>query len=384
MTDHHPTFKNLASEHGTPLYVMDMERVKENYERLTDALPFCTVKYAAKANNHPKVLDSVKDYVSGAICGSSHEAMDCLEEGFDPSDIQVTAVSPKEESIDHMVELSQLDSSFTVTVNSMDTLRRLGRERFSGQILLRLAPNPAFRKKSKYRKGSLAKFGMPQHEINEAVTYLRSSRMNLLGFHNHLGGSFDTDSMDSYIRHVEDTINRATEWLPLSQIDVINFGGGFDIPRKPDQDGLDLDILASNLEDVLPLDTDTEFVIEPGRYIVGDAGSLLTRVMTVKETQYGRFVGVDAGMSEFPRPMMFDAYHHMDVLGDPKLPSRPNMEQTVAGPTCSGADIFASDRLFSKARIEDLIVIEDVGAYGLVMANQFHSYPIPELVTIGE
>jgi diaminopimelate decarboxylase len=362
---------------------MDMSRVRENYERMCEHLPFCTIKYAAKANNHPSVIEDMNEYVDGAICGSSHEAMVCLSSGMDPSELQVTAVTPKEESIDHCVDLSERDSGFTVTLNSMDTLRRLSQKGYQGRVVIRFMPDSSLRKDSKYREGSLAKFGMPPHEINEAVTYLRSnnSQIELIGFHNHLGGRFMNDTMGSYLDHVRNTLNRATNWLPLSEIEVINFGGGFGIPSEPEEEELDLVTLSEELQDILPLDTDTEFVLEPGRYIVGDAGQLLTRVKTIKETQYGRFVGVDAGMSEFPRPMIFDSYHNIRIVEDP-LKHRPNVEQTVAGPTCSGADIFASDRKFGKAHKENLLSIEDVGAYGIVMASEFHSYPRPTLVTI--
>lgn len=372
--------QELANEHGTPLYVMDMDRVRDNYLRLSDAIPFCTVKYAAKSNNHSDVLEEMSDYVDSVVCGSSHEAISCYDSGFDIDQLQVTAVSPKEESISHLVDFSKKDDSFTVTLNSLDTLRRLNGNGYSGDVLIRLTPNPSFRSQSRYKEGSLSKFGMPPHEINEAISYLRTTDMDLVGFHNHLGGKFMTESIDNYVAHVQDTIDRATEWLPLSQIDVLNFGGGFGIPKKPSEEELDLDKLSESLHEVLPLDSDVEFVVEPGRYIAGDAGQLLTTVNTVKETQYGRFVGVDAGMSEFPRPMMFDAYHHIRIVENPMFSHRHTVEQTVAGPTCSGADVFASNREFGKAKVDDLLAIEDVGAYGIVMSNQFHAYPLPNLV----
>jgi len=124
---------------------------------------------------------------------------------------------------------------------------------------------------------------------------------------------------------------------------------------------------------------DATVAVEPGRYLVADAGALLTRVNTIKRTPETRVVGVDAGLTSLIRPAMFDSYHHIrNVTGGGREP----VESSVGGPLCTSADVFCTDRPIPRPEAEDLLAIGNVGAYGINLASQFHSQPKPAEVAL--
>lgn len=374
------TIIELTSKYGTPLYITDLDAVEDRYHKLQNELSNCTVKYASKANFDPQVLSTLDESADniGVVCGSSYEALVARELNISSGQLQVTAVSPREESINHLIQFSYESSEFTTTVNELETLERLLNGGYRGNVLLRLAPNHSLQSSSKYASGSELKFGLTDEEIKTALALLDGASAEFTGFHSHLGGSFLTDSIEKYCQHIEHTITRATEFCSLEEIDELNFGGGFGIPYEPETPELDLSKLSTALDETLPSDTETEFVVEPGRYIVGPTTILATEVRTTRERENHRYVGVDAGVAEFPRPTMFDVYHHIKPVN---TSVGKEETQTIGGPTCSGADILGHNRTFTKVESGDILQIEDVGAYGLVLANHFHAYPSPTVVS---
>lgn len=370
-------YGDLLDTFETPFYVTDLESVKNRYRKVNKALENITVKYACKSNFDPLVLQELYDIGSEFVAGSSYEAMLANEYGIAADSLQVTAVTPSEKSIEHMVYLSSLNNSFTVTVNEYDTVERLVEEGYTGDILVRLKADKKLMTSAKYKNGSYLKFGMSQDEIERTLSLVEDSELNLRGFHSHLGGSIKNENIEKLRHHINYVIKRSTEYMSIENIDVINFGGGFGIKQRADDSELNLQEINSIISDELIDTNQTRYVIEPGRYISGPSTSLLTEVRTTRETDDGRFVGVDAGMSQFPRTTMFDVYHPVTNISQ----TRDSIEQTVAGPTCSGADIFCNNRPFGRAEKGDILSIDNVGAYGYVMSSNFHAYPYPTMVS---
>lgn len=372
-----PDYYRFVEEYGTPLYITNLEEVESRYRKINESLSDFTVKYASKANFDPQVINRLDTHNPDFVAGSTFEAMYILEEaGIAADRLQVTAVSPKDASIEHLVELSNMSSEFTATVNEYDTVQKLVENEFKGRILVRLKPDKDLQSASKYSNGSLLKFGMTESEIRMTLDDVQDSKyMELAGFHSHLGGSFLTEEVDLFCEHVERTVEKSRNHVDLDSIDVINFGGGMGIPYSRTEKELDLTVFKKKLHDVVP-DLGIEYVIEPGRYVVGPSTVLLTKVQATRNQDEGRFVGVDAGMSEFARTTMFDVYHEIENNSD----GRKITSQTVAGPTCSGADIFCHNRRFENAEVGDILNIKDVGAYGSVMSSNFHAYPMPTII----
>jgi diaminopimelate decarboxylase len=202
--------------------------------------------------------------------------------------------------------------------------------------------------------------------------------MDVVGLHAHVGSGILDAALDSH-RAVVDTLAGVAEDLPF-QLEYVDVGGGFGVPYRPDEEPLDLDRIADSTRAGLA-GLDARTVIEPGRYLVADAGVLVTRVNTVKEPGSDVFAGVDAGMTDLLRPALYDAYHEIEVLtGAPS--DRPMARVTVAGPICESTDVFARDRRLPHPRRGDLLAVGNAGAYGIEMASQYNSRPRPAVVAL--
>jgi len=160
----------------------------------------------------------------------------------------------------------------------------------------------------------------------------------------------------------------------------VDVGGGFGVPYRPDDDPLDLDAVAEATREALG-DTAADLAVEPGRYLVADAGVLLTEVNTVKDVPEGAVVGVGAGMTTLARPAIYDAHHEIRTLSVAESEPRPEREVTVAGPVCESGDSFGDYRLPDPAR-GDLLAVGNAGAYGYEMASQYNSRPRPASVVL--
>jgi diaminopimelate decarboxylase len=174
----------------------------------------------------------------------------------------------------------------------------------------------------------------------------------------------------------------------VGDLEFVDVGGGFGVPYREDEPPLDLDAVAAATREALG-DVDARLAVEPGRYLVADAGVLLTRVNTVKpvdgdgdgEGTVPVVAGVDAGMTTLLRPAMYDAYHAIRNLTD----ERPERPVTVAGPVCETSDLFCEGRPMPTPRRDDLLAIGNAGAYGYEMASTYNSRPRPaEVVRDGD
>ena len=170
----------------------------------------------------------------------------------------------------------------------------------------------------------------------------------------------------------------------LENLKFVNFGGGFGIPYRPDQAAIDFEKLAAIVEPHLSefisnRDNEFAFLIEPGRYLVAEAGALLVEVTNVKTVGDHVFVGTDSGMNHLIRPAMYGAYHEVVNVSNSGGAKRI---YTVVGNICESSDFFAQDRSVSEVRIGDTLAIMDVGAYGISMASHYNLRQLPSEVLI--
>lgn len=372
----------LIEQYATPFYVLNPAVAISRYETLRETLDW-SVRFASKSNFDPQLITAMNDADASFVCGSAQEAAVCHSLGVPACNLQVTAVAPSQASITTLVELSKEDHRFITTVNSNSTVTQLADAGYEGRVLLRIPANISDQDDSKYKSGSDIKFGMTMAERRDAIERIQQTDITFYGIHSHLGGSFDNDGLAVFLRHIRRTLQVAEDYR--EEITMVNFGGGLGYGYNPDETGVYVQRLYDDVKPILePYEDMFEIVFEPGRFVSAPASILVTEVRTIRERDEQRFVGVDAGMSEFPRTTMFDVYHHISQysLSDDTFEERELVPQTVAGPTCSGADIFATDRLFSKAEVGDILLIHDVGAYGQIMASHFHAHSMPTVVTV--
>ena len=364
----------LADEHGTPLYVLDTDRVRENYDRFSGAFDDAHVMYAAKAHTGRAVLETLLDAGADIECAARGELQRAVAAGADPNTLQYTAVNPPDADLDYAAELGAGNPGLTITGGARDTFDRLEARGYDGRVAIRVNPGIGTGHHEKVATGKDAKFGVPYDEVPELVADARE-RFDVVGLHAHVGSGVLSGDLDDHRRALQKVADLAER---VGDVEFLDLGGGFGVPYRPEEPPLDIETTAEMVREVTA-DVDATIALEPGRYLVADAGALLTRVNTIKETPETRVVGVDAGLTALIRPAMFDSYHHIrNVTGGDREP----VESSVGGPLCTSADVFCTDRPIPRPEANDLLAIGNVGAYGINLASQFHSQPKPAEVAI--
>ncbi|WP_281195262.1 diaminopimelate decarboxylase [Halorubrum sp. F4] len=384
----------LAAEHDTPLYVQDLDRVRENCDRLLAAFPDADVRYAVKAHTGRATLEAVREAGLDAECASAGEVDRALAAGFDGGRLHYTAVNPPARDLDYVVDVAEREPDLTITAGAVDTLDRLAERGYDGRLCLRVNPGVGAGHHEKVRTGAAPKFGVP-YDRAARVAREAAGRFDLVGIHAHAGSGIDPDQLDSHRELVSRMGELARELTdpgaptdaPLD-LEYVDVGGGFGVPYREDAEPLDLPAVAEATRDAVGDLRGLALAIEPGRYVVADAGVLLTRVNTVKPTPGETVVGVDAGMTDLLRPAMYDAYHPIRNLGgadgEPTPADREETPVTVAGPICETGDTFCTNRAITRPARGDLLAVGIAGAYGYEMANQYNSRPRPAEVALAD
>lgn len=370
----HDRLIGLAEEHGTPLYVIDLGRVRANYRRFAAAFHEAEIKYAAKAHTGAAVLSTLLDIGVDIECAAAGELGRAIRAGSDPNALQYTAVNPPDADLDYAVELAADNPGLTITAGARDTFDRLAARGYDGRVAIRINPGIGTGHHEKVATGKDAKFGIPYEDVPGVAESVRS-RFDLVGIHAHVGSGVLQADLADHCRALGVVAEMART---VGDLEFVDFGGGFGVPYREDEQPLDMAAVGEKVwSAVQPLDA--RVVLEPGRYIVADAGCLLTEVNTVKEAPSTTVVGVDASLATMIRPAMFDAYHPIRNVSAPRREAR---SVSVGGPCCTSADVFCTDRPLASPRRGDLLAIGNVGAYGYELASNFHSMPRPAEVAL--
>jgi diaminopimelate decarboxylase len=383
----------LREQYGSPLYVLDLDRVRENYRRLDAAFSEADVQYATKANALGRLLETVHDEGAGVECASVGEVVRALDADVPGDELHYTAVNPPAGDLDTVVELWRdgVADGITVTAGAADTVTRLGERGYDGRLCVRVNPGVGAGHHEKVRTGADAKFGVPMNRATDVADTAVAAGMDVVGVHAHAGsGLLGSEEFDAHREMVDRVADVAHELDDAFDVEFVDVGGGFGVPYREDDDALDLDELAALIEDGVA-DVDARLVVEPGRYLVADAGVLLTDVNTVKETPETTVVGVDAGMTTLARPAIYDSYHALrnvsagsdgDSTGGGD--GRGVVRATVTGPICESSDVFATDRPLAEPRRGDVVAVGNAGAYGYEMASTYNSRPRPASVVLAD
>lgn len=367
----------LVEEYGSPLFVMNEERIRENYRRYRDAFPDAEIYYAAKANGNLSVLRILAQEGAGADVFSGGELYMALLAGIPRERILFNGNSKSDQELRYAVE-----TGVRVSVDSMDELETLALfARDAGksvEIAFRVNPDISSRTHPKIATGlAESKFGILHEQVIAA--YKRAQELEgvePVGIHCHIGSQIlDTAPFVEAAHRMMDLVEQVDR-LGV-RLDFLDLGSGLGIPYRRDEPAPTPEELADALLPVLRERGDAvgvhpRLILEPGRYIVGDAAVLLTRVNLVKEA-HKRFVGVDAGFNLLIRPAMYDSYHHVVVAN--KAGEAPAGVYTVVGPICESGDILARDRELPLVEKGDVIAVLDAGAYGFSMSSQYNGRP---------
>jgi len=378
----------LAETFGTPLYVISENKVRENYRKLhhefSKRYDKFRILYSAKANSNIsvlKILHSEGSYVDTVSAGEVYLA---LTAGFSPHEVLYTGINVGDEELKYV-----LSKGVMVNIDSLSQLDRLLKLGVPETLSVRI--NTEFgggHHEYVVTAGKLSKFGMDENSAIKAYKIAVKAGVKRFGIHMHIGSGI----MDvaPYVKSGERLLKLA--WKIKTKLgisfDFIDFGGGIGVPYKPEDEEINLEAFSYRLVEMFKNKLDQyglgqpELWIEPGRFIVAEAGVLLTRVNAIKNSYHKRFVGVDAGFNTLIRPVMYGAYHHIIVAN--KLDEKPKELYDVAGPICESGDVLAKNRLLPKVCEGDLLAVLNAGAYGFSMSSQYNARPRPAEVLVKE
>ncbi|OPY31229.1 MAG: Diaminopimelate decarboxylase [Methanomassiliicoccales archaeon PtaU1.Bin124] len=373
---------DIARKYGTPVYVTDEARLRENYRNVSAAfnsrMP-TRINYALKANNNLAVLRILEKEGSCIDAVSIGEVELCLKAGFSPDRILYTGTSVSNE------ELSMLAArKVPINIDSMSEMRRLAEIAPGHPISIRVNPGVGAGHHAHVMTGSkTTKFGVPKGAIVNAYSEAISLGFNPFGIHCHIGAGVQV--IDPFLEVTDvmiDIVNEIKDVLGL-QLEMLDLGGGIGIPYKPEDHEMDLDAMADAITGrVLESTGIKQLVLEPGRYIICDSTVLLATVHDVKETPDKRFAGTDAGFHTLIRPAFYGSYHHVAVANRFGAPNE--LAYDVVGPICESGDFIAKDRKLPRLAEGDVLVIYDTGAYGFTMASNYNARPLPAEVLVSE
>ncbi|MGB9963782.1 diaminopimelate decarboxylase [Halobacterium sp. CBA1126] len=368
--------RELAAAYDTPLYVQDLDRVRQNYERLAAAFPDADVHYAVKANAGRAVLEALRGAGAGAECASAGEVYRALDAGYEPTEIHYTAVNPPARDLDYVLDAAP-DATFVV--GARDTVDRLEERGFDGRLAVRVHPGVGAGHSDEVATGADAKFGVPHDRAAAVLRNADARGFDVVGIHAHVGSGMLSESDVDAHREVVERLADVARDAPVD-LEFVDVGGGFGVPYRPEEDPLDLEAVADATREALA-DVDADLVVEPGRFLVADAGVLLAEVNTVKRTDGPTLAGVDAGMTTLLRPALYDAHHEVRTLTRDSH-DRPDRRVTVVGPICESTDVLAADRRLPRPERGDLLAVGNAGAYGVEMASQYNSRPRPAVAVL--
>jgi diaminopimelate decarboxylase len=375
------SLEQIARAVGTPVYVYSANTIRDRYRRLDRMLSPVPhrLHYTLKANASRGVLALLRELGAGADVVSGGELRRALSAGFGPSDIVFGGVGKTHAELGEALdaEILMINAESETEIRMLD---RLAREReLTARVSIRVNPEITLDAPHDYIKtgGRGHKFGIPYDEVvHVAQVAAELPNVRLVGLDMHLGSQLSR--IDPYREGTErlasiyaDVVKRGVD-----TIEYLDIGGGLGVRYDTEQPP-DLQRFASL---VLPTvaETGLKLLMEPGRYVVGNAGVLVGQVLYRKRSGGKEYVITDTGMTELLRPSHYGAYHRIQA-------TRQRAETRVVdvvGPVCESGDFLARDRELDAVQLGDYFVVSDVGAYGYAMASNYNSRLRPPEVLV--
>jgi diaminopimelate decarboxylase len=369
------TLESMAKAFGTPLYIYDAEKISSQINSLRKAFGNIQIKYAVKALTNISILHFMKTQGVGVDVVSIQEAQIAIRSGFTPAEIMFT---PNCVAFDEIIQ--GVDMGLTINLDNLSVLQKFG-ARYGGAYPCGLRLNPDILAGGNYKISTghaHSKFGISIHAKDEILKVVQEYGIKIQGLHIHTGS--ELNDLDVFMKMADILFGLA---LSFPELRFLDFGGGLKVPYRDGDGATDIAELGKRLTKVFDDFNEKNSLhlqlwMEPGKFLVSDAGILLVRTNVVKPTPRVTFVGVDSGLNHLIRPMMYDAFHTIVNVSNP---NGPKHTYTVVGNICE-TDTFGSDRELNEVREGDLLVLKNAGAYGYSMASNYNSRLRPAEVMI--
>ena len=380
---------DIAAKFGTPTYVYDEQKIRKNYRRAFNAFakhyPDFKMFYAVKSCNNPAIVNILRQEGAGVDAASVNEILLAKHVGLGGEDVMFSGNFLSDDDI-----RQGLESGVIFNLDDISLLPRL--LKFGKPEILSFRVNPGYGKSNVgefvTNAGPNAKFGIHPDKVMEAYKLAKEAGIKRFGAH-MMTGSCITDA--EYFPFVTgllmDIIGKTGKELKID-FEFIDLGGGLGIPYKPGEPALDLEKAAELTAKMFRSKVaeyglkPPQLKMEPARYFVGNAGYLIGRVHSIKES-YKKIAGTDIGMNTLARPAMYGSYHHIYVDGKEQ---EPRAAIGLCGQLCENTDFWVKERERPASIAEgDLVVVENAGAYGFGMSYQYNGRLRPaEVLVNGE
>jgi len=404
----------LAAKHGTPLYVYSRQTVKSHFTRLDRALMPLDhmICYALKANSNLAILSELAHLKSGFDTVSAGELYRVTRAGGDPGRCVFAGVGKTEEEIRYALCLG----IYCFNVESQAELHRISRVasvlKKTAPVALRVNPNVEAHTHAKITTGTYEnKFGIAYEDVEKACHQAsRLPGLHLKGVQIHIGSQITT--VAPFTRAVRKMLPLVRMLRDRHRLEFFSIGGGIGIVYRPALESgnrrwwnsaisihhvsgvtrrqhpigrsalpLTIELYARTLIPLLrPLGM--KILLEPGRFVVGNAGILVTRVEYLKRTGRKNFLIVDAAMNDLIRPAFYDSYHQVIPLREHLHRPFADLKYDIVGPICESGDYFAKDRRLVPVREGDFLALMSAGAYGFAMASNYNTRPRPAEILV--
>jgi diaminopimelate decarboxylase len=375
----------IAKDLGTPCWVYGAGTIRTRLAALRDAfdqagLGATHIHYAVKANDHLAVLTVMAEAGVGADVVSAGELQRALKAGIPPSAIVFSGVGKSAADL----RLAVAEGIAQINVESVEELAMLSAIAVTAgrtvDVVLRVNPDVDAATHAKITTGKADnKFGIAWTEAAAAYGFAGSlPGLRPVGLATHIGSQILSAApfRAAYARIAELVRDLRAAGHTVTRVDC---GGGIGIPYEGEQPAPLAEIAQALAETLGGLDLD--LMVEPGRWLVGPAGVLLSAVVLVKQTAERRFVVLDAAMNDLVRPAMYDAWHGILPVAADRM-AAPATPADIVGPVCESGDTFAKDRVIAALEADAVVAILDAGAYGAVMSSTYNARPLAAVALV--
>ncbi|MCX9017872.1 diaminopimelate decarboxylase [Citrobacter portucalensis] len=375
----------LPAEFGCPVWVYDAQIIRGQIAKLSQ---FDVVRFAQKACSNIHILRLMREQGVKVDSVSLGEIERALAAGFVPGKDEIVFTA---DMIDQATLARVHELRIPVNAGSVDMLEQLGQVSPGHRVWLRVNPGFGHGHSQKTNTGGEnSKHGIWYSDLPAALEVIQRYKLKLVGIHMHIGSGVDYAHLEQVCGAM---VRQVVEFG--QDLEAISAGGGLSIPYREGEEAIDTDHYfglwnAAREQIAKHLGHPIALEIEPGRFLVAEAGVLVAQVRSVKEMGSRHFVLIDAGFNDLMRPAMYGSYHHISALaGDGRsLEHTPQRKTVVAGPLCESGDVFTQQeggnvetRLLPAVVPGDYLVLHDTGAYGASMSSNYNSRPLlPEVL----
>ena len=359
---------NAVNQFGSPLYVYDSNKIKFQYNRLTESfknIKNLQINYAVKASSNISILKYLINLGAGIDAVSVQEVELAIKAGVDPKKIIYT---PNGVSLEEIEKVSKKGAK--INIDNLAVLEEFGNKHKNIPICIRINPHIMAGGNSKISVGHIdSKFGISIHQAPHIHRIVKNTNLKINGIHMHTGS--DILDIGVFLNAAEILFTIAEKFKDL---DFIDFGSGFKVPYKPGDSETNIEELGEKLtirfnKFCRNYGKDLSLMFEPGKFLVSESGKFLCKVNSIKQTTSTVFAQIDSGFNHLIRPMMYGANHFIENISNPGDVER---YYSVVGYICE-TDTFATNRKISTISPGNILSFSNAGAYCFSMSSNYNS-----------